>query len=52
MRQLIIQVPQGYGKDVMAIAQTHQGVNLSQLQAYQQDHPVDMVVMYISKYNA
>jgi uncharacterized hydrophobic protein (TIGR00271 family) len=48
MRQLIIQVPQGYGKDVMAIAQTHQGVNLTQFQAYQQDNPVDMVVMYIS----
>jgi hypothetical protein len=33
MRQLLIQVPQGKGKEVLKIAQKHDGANLVQFEA-------------------
>jgi hypothetical protein len=33
MRQLIVQVPRGYGEDVLRIAQEHEGANLAQMEA-------------------
>ncbi|MEP0911518.1 TIGR00341 family protein, partial [Leptolyngbya sp. GB1-A1] len=48
MRQLIVQVPQGHGKDVLNIAKDHQGVNLVQIEANSLDHALDLVIVYIS----
>lgn len=48
MRQLIIQVPQGQGKEVLALAQNHQGANLAQMEASNGDRALDLVILYIS----
>lgn len=48
MRQLIIQVPRGQGKDVLTIAQEHQGTNLAQMEANQPDRALDLVIVHIS----
>lgn len=48
MRQLIIQVPRGRGKDVLTIAQAHQGINLAQMQASDCDRDLDLVILHLS----
>jgi uncharacterized hydrophobic protein (TIGR00341 family) len=48
MRQLIIQVPCGYGKDVLAIAKEYQGTNLAQIEASNGDRALDLVILHIS----
>lgn len=48
MRQLIVQVPRGRGKQVMEIAKTHNGVNLMQFEAVSSGDPIDSVIVYLS----
>lgn len=48
MRQIIVQVPRGTGKDVLAIAQNHQGTNLAQLEASDGDRALDLVILHLS----
>jgi hypothetical protein len=48
MRQLIVQVPRGHGKDVLTIAQEHQGTNLAQIQASNSDRALDLVILHLS----
>jgi len=48
MRQLIVQVPRGHGKDVMEIAKEHQGVNLAQFEANGNSEPIDVVIVHVS----
>ncbi|MBW4654613.1 MAG: DUF389 domain-containing protein [Kaiparowitsia implicata GSE-PSE-MK54-09C] len=48
MRQLIIQVPRGHGKEVLAIAQEHQGIHLAQMEANSLDRALDLVILHIS----
>lgn len=48
MRQLIVQVPQGHGKEVLKLAQKHQGTNLAQIEAANGDRPLDLVIVHIS----
>lgn len=48
MRQLIIQVPQGQGKAVLDIANSHKGANLAQLAAKGSDEAIDVVMVHIS----
>lgn len=48
MRQLIIQVPRGHGKEVLTIAQNHQGTNLAQMEASDGDRDLDLVILHIS----
>ncbi|WP_017314126.1 DUF389 domain-containing protein [Mastigocladopsis repens] len=48
MRQLIIQVPQGQGKVVLDIANSHKGANLAQLAAKGSDEAIDVVIVHIS----
>lgn len=48
MRQLLVQVPQGRGKDVLEVAEAHQGSNLIQFEANSSSKPVDVVFVYLS----
>lgn len=48
MRQLLIQVPRGYGKDVLDIAKAYDGANLAQFEATGSDEPIDMVLVHVS----
>jgi uncharacterized hydrophobic protein (TIGR00341 family) len=48
MRQLIIQVPRGQGKNVLTIAQQHQGTNLAQIEAHSPERQLDLVILYVS----
>ncbi|MBO3464385.1 DUF389 domain-containing protein [Aetokthonos hydrillicola Thurmond2011] len=48
MRQLLIQVPRGHGKDVLDIAKSHHGTNVMEFQATGSDGPLDAVFIYIS----
>ncbi|MBE9182488.1 DUF389 domain-containing protein [Oculatella sp. LEGE 06141] len=48
MRQLLIQVPQGHGKEVLDIAQSLGGSNLAFLEAKGIDNPVDVVIVHLS----
>jgi uncharacterized hydrophobic protein (TIGR00271 family) len=48
MRQLIIQVPCGQGKQVLEIAKSLEGVNLAQFQAIGSEESVDLVLIHIS----
>ncbi len=48
MRQLLIQVPRGHGKDVLNIAKSHQGSNLAQFEATGSDEPTDLVIVHVS----
>lgn len=48
MRQLIVQVPRGHGKDVLSMAQDHQAVNLAQIEANRPDQALDLVILHIS----
>lgn len=48
MRQLIIQVPRGKGKEVLEIAKNNEGVNLAKFQADGAEEPVDIVIAHIN----
>ena len=48
MRQMIIQVPQGNGREVFDIAQQHQGKNLIQFEALGHDSLIDVVILHIT----
>lgn len=48
MRQLLIQVPRGHGKDVLDIAKSHDGSNLAQFEATGSDGPIDVAIIHVS----
>lgn len=48
MRQLMIQVPQGQGEDVLQIAKTCDGVNLALLPAQSIESAIDLVIVHLS----
>ena len=48
MRQLIIQVPRGQGKEVLEIAKSLDGTNLAQFEAMGSDDLIDLVLVHIS----
>lgn len=48
MRQLIIQVPRGQGKEVLAIAKSLEGTNLAQFEAMANEDLIDLVLVHIS----
>ncbi len=48
MRQLFVQVPQGYGKTVLDIAIACDGTNLAQIEATGVDQPLDLVLIHVS----
>ncbi|SRR5579883_934667 len=48
MRQLLIQVPHGHGKDVLDIARSYGGINLIQFQGTGSDGLLDAVFIHIS----
>lgn len=48
MRQLLVQVPRGYGKDVLEIAKSYEGANLLQFEATGSDKLIDVVVIHVS----
>lgn len=48
MRQLFVQVPRGHGKEVLSIAQAHQGTNLAQMEAEGCDRALDLVLLHVS----
>ncbi|MBD1943274.1 TIGR00341 family protein, partial [Coleofasciculus sp. FACHB-712] len=47
MRQLLVQVPRGYGKTVLDIAQTCDGANLSLFEATGADESLDVVIVHV-----
>lgn len=47
MRQLIVQVPRGYGKNVLDIAKACDGENLAQFEAMGTEKPLDMVIVHV-----
>ncbi|MEA5565298.1 DUF389 domain-containing protein [Anabaena sp. UHCC 0399] len=48
MRQLIIQVPRGFGGDVLDIAQSLEGQNLAQFAGNNSEEPIDVVMVHVS----
>jgi uncharacterized hydrophobic protein (TIGR00271 family) len=48
MRQILVQVPRGYGKTVLEIAKAHDGVNLAQIEAIGVEQPLDLVLIQVS----
>lgn len=48
MRQLLVQVPRGWGKTVLNIAQDSKGTNLVQFEAHSEDQPIDVVIIHVS----
>lgn len=48
MRQIIVKVPRGQGKEVLGIADAHQGVNLASVNASDQSDLWDLVIMYVT----
>lgn len=48
MRQLLIQVPRGNGKEILEIAKKYDGANLAQLEAIGSDGPIDLVLVHVS----
>ncbi|BAY65634.1 hypothetical protein NIES22_57410 [Calothrix brevissima NIES-22] len=50
MRQLIIQVPHGCGQQVLDIAESHNGTNLSQIEAKSSDEAIDLVIVHLSNH--
>lgn len=48
MRQLIIQVPRGQGKEVLAIAKSLDGTNLAQFEAMANEDLIDLVLVHVS----
>lgn len=47
MRQLIIQAPRRCGQIVFDLAITHQGINLSQVEAISNENEIDLVTVYL-----
>ncbi len=50
MRQLIFQVPAGQGRTVIETAKKHGGINLMRFEAASPDHPIDVVMVYVSNH--
>lgn len=48
MRQLIIQVPRGYGQTVLDIAKSHNAANVAQFEAKGSDEPIDLAIVHVS----
>ncbi|MBE9192125.1 DUF389 domain-containing protein [Gloeocapsopsis crepidinum LEGE 06123] len=48
MRQLLVQVPHGYGKEVLNIAQAYDATNTARVEAMGNDEPVELIVVHIS----
>jgi uncharacterized hydrophobic protein (TIGR00271 family) len=48
MRQILIQVPRGYGKDVLDMAKAHDGSNLSLVEATGSNQSIDLVMIHVS----
>lgn len=48
MRQLIVQVPRGYGQKVLDLARNHDASNLACIGAENGDKPVDLLLVHIS----
>lgn len=48
MRQLLVQVPRGCGKEVLEIAKKYDGANLSQFEATGSDGAIDLVIVHVS----
>lgn len=48
MRQLIVQVPRGQGKEVLEIAKSLQGVSLAQLEAKGSEELIELVLIHVS----
>jgi uncharacterized hydrophobic protein (TIGR00271 family) len=48
MRQLLIQVPRGHGKEILDIAKNYDGANLAQIEASGSDGLLDLVLVHIS----
>ena len=47
MRQLLVQVPRGKGKDVLDIARRHDGMNIARWEAEGSDGPSDLVMIHM-----
>ncbi|MBD2199569.1 MULTISPECIES: DUF389 domain-containing protein [Calothrix] len=50
MRQIIIQVQHGCGKQVLDIAESHNGTNLSQIEAKNSNEAIDLVIVHLSNH--
>lgn len=50
MRQIIIQVQHGCGKQVLDLAESHNGTNLSQIEAKNSDAAIDLVIVHLSNH--
>lgn len=48
MRQLLIQLPRGRGKEVLEIAQKYEGTNLAQFEATGSDGEIDVAIVHVS----
>lgn len=48
MRQLLVQVPHGCGKEVLEIAKKYDGANLAQFEATGSDGAIDWVIVHVS----
>jgi uncharacterized hydrophobic protein (TIGR00341 family) len=48
MRQLLIQVPRGRGKEVLEIAQKYEGANLAQFEATGSNGAIDLAIAHLS----
>ena len=48
MRQLFVQVPQGYGKTVLEVAKACDGTNLAQIKATGVEQSIDLVLIHVS----
>lgn len=48
MRQLLVQVPEGRGREVLAIAQRWDGTNLACLKGTNTKEPLDLVYVYVA----
>ena len=51
MRQLLVQVPRGCGKEVLTIAKAHNGVNLACFEATELENALDLVIIHVSNRN-
>jgi uncharacterized hydrophobic protein (TIGR00271 family) len=51
MRQLLVQVPRGCGKNVLDIAKACDGVNLVRFEATGSDKPLDLVIVHVPNQN-
>ncbi len=48
MRQLLVQVPRGCGKDVLESAKKYDGANLAQFEASGSNGAIDLVIVHVS----